>query len=53
MMQEIIFLNQKKIIISQYELLMLLVVTTSNAKVMEIKMKHYQLKDILMKFNHI
>ena len=52
MIQKIILLNQIKIIISQQELVMLLVATTLNIKVMKIKTKLYQLKIILMKLNH-
>ena len=53
MIPKIIFLNKKKIIIRRRELVMLLAVTTLNIKVMEIKIKHYQLKTILMKLSHI
>ena len=41
MVQETIFLDQKKIITSQQELVMLFVATTLSTKVMEIKMSHY------------
>ena len=44
---------KKKIIISQRELVMLLVVTTLNIKVMEIKIKQYHPKIILTKLIHI
>ena len=44
MIQEIFFLNQKRIIISPQELAMLLVVIILNIKVMEIKTKYYLLK---------
>ena len=53
MIQEIINLIQKKIIISQQKLVMLLVVTILSMKVMEINKKQNQLKIILMKLNHI
>ena len=46
-------IKKKKIIISQNELAMLLVVTTLSIKVMEIKIKHYHPKIVLMKLSHI
>ena len=49
MIQEILFLDQKKIIINQYELVMLLVATTLSIKAMGIKTKIYQLKSILIR----
>ena len=49
---KILYDFQKKIIISERELVMLLVATTLNIKVIEIKIKLYQLKIILMKLNH-
>ena len=49
---KILYDFQKKIIISKKELVMLLVATTLNIKVIEIKIKLYQLKIILMKLNH-
>ena len=48
MIQEITFLNQKKIVISSQELVMLLVVIILNIKVVEIKAKYYLLKAIFM-----
>ena len=49
---KILYDFQKKIIISKRELVMLLVATTLNIKLIEIKIKLYQLKIILMKLNH-
>ena len=42
MIDEMIFLNQRKIIISQREFAMLLVVTTLNVEAIEIKIKYDQ-----------
>ena len=48
MIQEITFLNEKKIVISSQELVMLLVVIILNIKVVEIKVNYYLLMTILM-----
>ena len=47
------FLNQKKIIISQQKLVMLLVASILSIKVMKRMIKHYQLKILFMKLNRI
>ena len=52
-MQEIIFLNLKKIVTSQKNFVIVLIAAILSIKVMEAKIKSYQLKIILMKLNHI